>query len=129
VICGEENAADAGYGKKERMVGFIRIKSKGRVDMGERLQGKTAIITGASAGIGWATAHLLAGEGCNIVVTARRVERLAKLVEELKAKGAKAVFVAGDAAVEATATEVVEIALDSFGKIDILINNAGIGVY
>jgi 3-oxoacyl-[acyl-carrier protein] reductase len=97
--------------------------------MGERLKGQTAIITGASAGIGWAAAHALAAEGCNLVVTARRVERLEKLVTELEAGGARAVFFAGDAAEEATATEVVQHALKSFGRIDILLNNAGAGNY
>ncbi len=97
--------------------------------MGTRLQGKTAIITGASAGIGWATAHALAAEGANVVVTARREERLKKLVAEIEATGAKAIYVAGDASLEPTAITVVQKALEAFGKIDILINNAGVGVY
>ena len=67
------------------------------------LAGKTALVTGASAGIGWATAIALAARGANLVVTARREERLRQLCAEIESIGAKAVFHAGDAAEEATA--------------------------
>ena len=95
----------------------------------KRLEGKTAIITGASAGFGQAAARMFAEEGCNLVVTARREERLAELVSECEAAGAKAVYVAGDATDAATAEACVKAAIDNFGQIDILINNAGIGRY
>src|SRR5215469_10200617 len=93
------------------------------------LAGKTALVTGASAGIGWATAVALAQRGANLVVTARREERLRRLCVELEALGVKAAFYAGDAAEEATAQQAIALALGTFGGIDILINNAGAGNY
>ncbi|MEO8735853.1 MAG: SDR family oxidoreductase [Edaphobacter sp.] len=93
------------------------------------LAGKTALVTGASSGIGWATAIALAGHGANLVVTARRAERLRLLCSEIEALGAKAVFHAGDAAEEATARQAIQLAIGTFGHIDILINNAGAGNY
>ncbi|HEY0794899.1 MAG TPA: SDR family oxidoreductase [Acidisarcina sp.] len=97
--------------------------------MAERLKGKTAIITGASSGIGWASAIALATEGANLVVTARRKDRLEELVAEIQEKGGKAILVAGDAREESTAIETVEAAMETFGRLDILVNNAGRGAY
>lgn len=96
------------------------------------LAGKTALVTGASAGIGRATALALAARGANLVVTARREERLRQLcaeIESMDMKGAKAVFHAGDAAEESTAQQAVALAIATFGHLDILINNAGAGNY
>jgi len=94
-----------------------------------QLDDKVVLITGASAGIGRACATVLAGEGANLVLTARRASRLEALVAEVHAVGAKAVYVAGDAREEATAQKAVEQAIKTFGRIDILINNAGMGNY
>jgi NADP-dependent 3-hydroxy acid dehydrogenase YdfG len=96
---------------------------------GINLAGKTAIVTGASAGIGWATAIALARHGANLVVTARREERLRQLREEIKSLGAHAIYHAGDAAEESTALQTIALAIDTFGRLDILINNAGAGNY
>lgn len=93
------------------------------------LAGKTALVTGASAGIGWATAIALARHGANLVVTARREERLRQLCDEIESLGAKAVFHAGDAALEATAQQAIALAVATFGQLDIVINNAGAGNY
>jgi len=93
------------------------------------LADKTALVTGASAGIGWATAIALARQGANLVVTARREERLRQLCTEIEAVGAKAVFYAGDAAEEATARQSVALAVATFAHLDIVINNAGAGNY
>jgi NADP-dependent 3-hydroxy acid dehydrogenase YdfG len=93
------------------------------------LAGKTALVTGASAGIGWATAIALARHGANLVVTARREERLHQLCEEVKLLGSHAVFQAGDAAKESTAQQAIALAITTFGHLDILINNAGAGNY
>lgn len=94
-----------------------------------KLSGKTALITGASAGIGWSSALALAGEGANLVLTARRRDRLVEL-EGLAAKsGVKAVSVIGDAREEKSAIAAVNAAKDSFGSLDILINNVGVGNY
>jgi 3-oxoacyl-[acyl-carrier protein] reductase len=93
------------------------------------LTGKVAVITGASAGIGEACAHALAGAGASLVLTARRSERLDALKAALESGGASVAIVAGDARDERTAIETVKAALESFGRIDILVNNAGAGNY
>jgi NADP-dependent 3-hydroxy acid dehydrogenase YdfG len=97
--------------------------------MAGKLAGKVAIITGASAGIGRASALALAGEGASLVLTARRSERLAELEESVRAAGGKAVSLVGDAREEKTAQDVVALALKQFGTLDILINNVGVGNY
>jgi 3-oxoacyl-[acyl-carrier protein] reductase len=98
-------------------------------DMSLKLSGKTALITGASAGIGWASALALAGEGASLVVTARRQERLAELEAAVQEAGGKAVSLVGDAKEEETAQRAVELAVRTFGSLDILINNVGVGNY
>ena len=97
--------------------------------MTKKLQGKVALITGASAGIGQACARALANEGAQLVLTARRKERLTQLKQEVEAAGGRAVIVVGDARKETTAIAVVKAAVKSFGRIDILINNTGMGNY
>ena len=97
--------------------------------MAERLQNKVAVITGASAGIGQACARALAREGARLVLSARRQDRLEPLVAEAKHLGSDGVFVIGDAREEETARQTVEQAMNAFGRIDILINNAGVGNY
>lgn len=94
-----------------------------------KLNGKVAIITGASSGIGEAASRVLAAEGANLVITARREEKLSTLVNDFKLKGTKAKYVVGDASKEETALQTVEAAMKEFGRIDILINNTGIGNY
>ncbi len=97
--------------------------------MAGRLQNQVAVITGASAGIGQACARALMREGASLVLTARRQDRLEQLVAEAKQLGSKAVFVIGDAREEEIARRTAEQAMKSFGRIDILINNAGVGNY
>src|SRR5258705_13425673 len=97
--------------------------------MTNKLQGKVALITGASAGIGQACARALAGEGARLVLTARRQERLDALKKEAESLGTNAVTVKGDAREEQTAIDTVKAAVDAFGGIDILINNTGAGNY
>ncbi len=89
------------------------------------LANKVAIVTGASSGIGHATAKLFAREGARVVVTARRQAELDGLVEQIAAAGGQAVAVAGDARDEAVAKRVVEAANHHFGGLDIAFNNAG----
>jgi 3-oxoacyl-[acyl-carrier protein] reductase len=93
------------------------------------LAGKIAIITGASAGIGWATALAFAEKGAHVVATARREQRLRELCDLIGARNGKAVYLAGDAAEESTAKNCVALAVKQFGRLDILINNAGAGNY
>lgn len=92
-----------------------------------KLKGQVAIITGASSGIGRATAYALASEGCNLVLTARREERLREVKEKCEALGVKVAYYVGDIRLEETAINTINTAINEFGKIDILINNAGIG--
>jgi serine 3-dehydrogenase (NADP+) len=87
------------------------------------LSGKTAIITGASAGIGEATAHMLAKAGARVLLVARREERLRALAEEI---GGDACFLALDLAQEDAAQVLLDAATAKLGTVDILINNAGI---
>ena len=89
------------------------------------LQDKVAIITGASSGIGRAAARLFADEGAQLVVAARRQPELDTLVEEISAAGGAAVAHAGDVRDEACAKALVDLAIRSFGGLDIAFNNAG----
>ncbi|WP_312098253.1 SDR family oxidoreductase [Niallia sp.] len=90
------------------------------------IQDKVVIITGASSGIGEATAKELASKGAKLVLAARREERLAKLQDEIKANGGQAIFKVTDVTSREQMDELAALALKEFGKIDVLINNAGI---
>jgi NAD(P)-dependent dehydrogenase (short-subunit alcohol dehydrogenase family) len=95
-----------------------------------RLSGKTAIVTGGSEGIGLACAKALFAEGVHVLITGRDVNRLQKGIEAIKMstsadKQQNVLFVAGDLSQKSTAEKIVDTALSHFGKIDILINNAG----
>jgi NAD(P)-dependent dehydrogenase (short-subunit alcohol dehydrogenase family) len=89
------------------------------------LSGKTAIVTGASSGIGHATARLFAREGARVVVAARRQAELDALVAEIAAAGGEAVALAGDVKDESFARALVDLAVDRFGGLDVAFNNAG----
>ena len=89
------------------------------------LSGKVAIVTGASSGIGRASALLLAREGASVVVGARRREELDALVTEIRARGGRAHALAGDVRDEAFAQALVGAALREFGGLDVAFNNAG----
>ncbi len=91
-----------------------------------KLAGKVAIITGATSGIGKAAAILFAAEGATLVVTGRRADLGDRLAAELHAAGADALFVKADHRHLADCQRVVDAALEAFGRIDILFNNAGI---
>src|SRR5258705_9486847 len=88
------------------------------------LSGKTAIITGASAGIGYAAAKLFAREGAKVVVGARRQRELNVLIAEIAEASGSAAALAGDVKDEAFAKALVELATSKFGGLDIAFNNA-----
>jgi len=94
--------------------------------MKEPLADKVALVTGASSGIGEAAALALAAQGATVAVAARRADRLAGLVERIQAAGAKALALPCDLTVEAEAIKAVEDAVAKLGRVDILINSAGI---
>lgn len=89
------------------------------------LGGKTAIITGASSGIGRAMAELFAAQGAQLVLNARRSDLLDDLVADIRDAGGIAVAVPGNITDEAISKHLVEATLDHFGKLDIAVNNAG----
>lgn len=89
------------------------------------LADKVAIVTGASSGIGYATAKLFAQEGARVVVSARRQAELDALVTEIENTGGRAIAVAGDVKEERLAKTLVETAVERFGGLDIAFNNAG----
>jgi NAD(P)-dependent dehydrogenase (short-subunit alcohol dehydrogenase family) len=90
-----------------------------------RLANKSAIVTGASSGIGRITAKLFAAEGAKVVVGARRDAELASLVTEIEADGGAAAALAGDVRSEDYAKALVALAVERFGRLDIAFNNAG----
>lgn len=92
----------------------------------EELKGKTAIITGASKGIGAATARRMGELGVNVVLTARSEEKLQNLANEINAKGGSALAIACDVSNYNDVNNAVAQTIMKFGKIDIIVNNAGL---
>ncbi|MBD7939163.1 MULTISPECIES: SDR family NAD(P)-dependent oxidoreductase [Cytobacillus] len=92
-----------------------------------KLQDKVAVITGGVSGIGAATAKLFASEGAKLVLVDMNEEKGANFAAELKSQGAEAVFLKADVTSEEEVKNIFTTALDTFGKVDILFNNAGIG--
>ena len=93
---------------------------------GKTLAGKVAIVTGGTRGIGLAIARLLAEDGASVVVSGRDAARLEAAVKELESLGAPAMAVAADAAKREDADRLVEATRERFGRLDVLVNNAGI---
>ncbi len=96
--------------------------------MKETLKGKVALVTGASSGIGEATARALAGRGAAVALAARNEERLGFLVREISAAGGRALAVKTDVADKDSAKSAAERTVRKFGALDILVNNAGLGL-
>ena len=89
------------------------------------VQGTVVIITGASAGIGLATAHLFAGQGTKLALAARSTEKLRQLADELGGRGHEAIAIPTDMRQQAEVERLIDQTFTHFGRIDMLINNAG----
>jgi short-subunit dehydrogenase len=107
-------------GKKENKK-YNLVKNK-------NFEGKVAIITGSSMGIGKATAYLLAQNGVSIVLNGRNAEKLEKTKAEMLARNYKVIAFQGDVTLAADCERLIKTTLDTYGKIDILINNAGVSM-
>lgn len=94
--------------------------------MNNNIKGKVVVITGASSGLGEATARFLSKEGAIVVLGARRTDRIQKLADELNAAGGKALAVATDVTQPDQVKALVDSAVKAYGRIDVMINNAGI---
>ncbi len=94
--------------------------------MAGRLDGTTALVTGASSGIGEATALQLAAEGAAVALVARRTDRLVALAEKIESSGGTTVALTADVTDETEATRVVEQAVHELGRLDTVVNNAGV---
>jgi short-subunit dehydrogenase len=93
------------------------------------LADKVILITGASSGIGRATAILTGKSGLPVIIAARRADRLAEVAREIESAGGKALSIQTDISDESQVSIMIDKALQQFGRIDVLINNAGIGLY
>ena len=94
--------------------------------MSKKIRGKVVVITGASSGLGEAAARLLSARGATVVLGARRSDRLQSLADELSGSGGKALAVATDVTHRNQVKRLVDTAAQKFGRIDVMINNAGI---
>lgn len=94
--------------------------------MSNNISGKVVVITGASSGLGEAAARLLADRGASVVLGARRADRLQALADELSRSGGKALAVATDVTDLEQVRGLVDAAVQTFGRIDVIINNAGL---
>jgi NADP-dependent 3-hydroxy acid dehydrogenase YdfG len=94
--------------------------------MDDNIEGKVVVITGASSGLGEAAARLLAEKGAKLVLGARRKERIDALVQEIAASGGSAEAVATDVTARVDVEALVGTAVERFGRVDVMINNAGV---
>ena len=92
-----------------------------------RVADKVALVTGGALGLGKATAEMLAREGAKVVVTDVNVEEGEKTADGIVAQGGEAIFVRHDASNEEDWKAAIQATLDKFGRLDVLVNNAGIG--
>lgn len=91
-----------------------------------RLDGKVAIITGGNSGVGAVTAELFAKEGAKVVISARRLPQLEEVADKIKANGGEVLTVPTDVSKVEDVENLVAKTVEAFGKIDVLVNNAGV---
>jgi NADP-dependent 3-hydroxy acid dehydrogenase YdfG len=94
--------------------------------MSKNIEGKVVVITGASSGLGEATARLLSVQGASVVLGARRIDRIQSLADELTGSGGKALAIPTDVTHYDQVKRLVDVAVQTFGRIDVMINNAGL---
>jgi NADP-dependent 3-hydroxy acid dehydrogenase YdfG len=94
--------------------------------MTQGIKDKIVVVTGASSGLGEATARLLSAEGATVVLGARRADRLHTLVKELETRGGKALAVKTDVSQREQVKALVDAAVQAYGRVDVMINNAGL---
>lgn len=91
------------------------------------VENKVIVVTGANSGIGRETALVLAAEGAKMVLAARRMDKLKEVEEEICAKGGEAYCVSGDVSVREDCDRIISETLEKYGRVDVLVNNAGMG--
>ena len=94
--------------------------------MNNEIAGKVVVITGASSGLGEATARHLSAQGASVVLGARRVDRIQALAAELTGTGGKAIAIATDVTDYDQVKRLVDAAVQAYGRVDVMINNAGL---
>lgn len=94
--------------------------------MNHNIEGKVVVITGASSGLGEAAARRLAELGATVVLAARRTDRIQNLQDEINSKGGKALAIATDVTQVDQVKALVDAAVQTYGRIDVMINNAGL---
>jgi NADP-dependent 3-hydroxy acid dehydrogenase YdfG len=104
----------------------LQVATTGGDEVDERLEGTVALVTGASSGIGEATARLLAARGAAVAIAARRSDRLEQLAAEIESKGGRALVIEADVTDREQAIAAVERTAAELGRLDILVNNAGV---
>jgi NADP-dependent 3-hydroxy acid dehydrogenase YdfG len=107
-------------------VGYPQTLAQRETTVAGTLAGRVALVTGASSGIGEGAAIALAEAGASVAVSARRADRLEALVKKIEAAGGKALALPGDAIEESVARGIVEQTVKHFGRLDILVNSAGV---
>lgn len=91
------------------------------------VENKVIVVTGANSGIGRETALVLAAEGAKVVLAARRMDKLKEVEAEICAKGGEAYCVSGDVSVREDCDRIISETLEKYGRVDVLVNNAGMG--
>jgi NADP-dependent 3-hydroxy acid dehydrogenase YdfG len=102
------------------------VQRSGSQPSGNNIQGKVVVITGASSGLGEASARLLSAQGASVVLGARRIDRIKSLADELTRSGAKALALTTDVTHRDQVKKLVDAAVQAFGRVDVMINNAGL---